>query len=159
MGPTAFATLLNRFYEIATNRVVAHRGLVDKLVGDEVMAFFFPGSSHEHTGRDAMETALGLMHDLGYGAGREPVLPVGIGVHVGPAWVGRIKTGSYTTVTALGDTVNTASRLQSEAAAGQIVVGEPLFADIPGSVHTVEEKALEIRGKEEIVPVRVITLS
>ena len=159
MGATAFATLLKRFYEIAVNRVVAHRGLVDKLVGDEVMAFVLPGSSHEHLGRDVMETALGLMHDLGYGKGREPVLPVGIGVHVGPAWVGRIKTGSYTTVTALGDTVNTAARLQSEAAAGQIVVGEPLFADIPGDVDTLEEKALDIRGREETVAVRIIALS
>ena len=123
------------------------------------MALFFPGSSHEHLGSDAMETALGIMHDLGYGTGREPVLPVGIGVHVGPAWVGRIKMGSYATVTALGDTVNTAARMQGEAAAGQIVVGEPLFADIPGSVSTLEDRTLDIRGREEDVAVKIITVT
>jgi len=112
MTAGSFRTLLDRFYASASKAVFDHDGSVDKFVGDELMAMFFPLlSGPDHTAR-AVETAVRLLRATGHDDPDGPWLPVGAGVHTGKAWVGAVGDAAHTELTAVGDTVNVASRLQ-----------------------------------------------
>ena len=124
MGATAFAAMLNRFYRVASDALVARNGIIDKMVGDEVMALFIPSMSGAELCRAPVLAAEDLLRGLGYGGAQEAWLPVGIGIHSGLAYVGKVGTEGVNDFTALGDTMNTAARLQSEAAEGEIVMSE-----------------------------------
>ena len=72
-----FAGLLNRFYSVATRTLLRHDAIIDKLVGDEVMAFFVRGISGPHYRRRAVEAGLELLRAVGYGTSQEPWLEIG----------------------------------------------------------------------------------
>ena len=137
--------------------LVPVNAIIDKMIGDEVMAFFIPSFGREYK-KAAAHAAHDLAKAVGYGGGREPWLRLGIGVHAGPAYVGKVGAGEINDFTALGDTVNTAARLQSEAGAGDIVLSEAVFQDAASDLPRAEPRVLSIRGKEEKVPVRILRL-
>ena len=114
VGPAEFAGLMNRFYAVAMNALIPQRAVIDKMIGDEVMAFFAPAFQKDAQAA-AMKAAVGILRGVGYGSGREPWLAVGIGINSGQAYVGKVGTGEVNDFTALGDTVNTAARLQGHA--------------------------------------------
>jgi hypothetical protein len=119
MNPAAVAALLNRFYEIASAAIFRCDGTLDKLVGDEVMAFFgAPLHSHDHP-RRAVMSALEIMREVNAIAAQEK-LEIGVGIATGVAFVGNVGSAGVTDYTVLGDTVNIAARLQSAAAPGEI---------------------------------------
>jgi adenylate cyclase len=157
MSATAFRGLLDRFYATAAAVVIEHDGSVDKFVGDEVMAMFFPLLSGDRHAARTVEAARALLGAVGYGDAGGPWVPLGAGVHTGPAWVGAVGDGAHTELTALGDTVNTTARLAAVAGAGEILVTAPAAkaADLdPG----LERRSLDLKGKEfatEVVVVRV----
>ena len=155
MSPSSFAQLLNRFYATASEALLGHNAMIDKMVGDEVMALFILGPTGPGYRQAAVHAAAGLMGALGYADG-EPWLPVGIGVHAGLAYVGKVGTSEIHDFTALGDTVNTAARLQAEAKPGEIVIGESLYADVAADYPDLEQRTLTLKGKQEPVRVRVL---
>jgi len=157
MSSGEYAALLNRFYLVATRTLIGYDAVVDKLIGDEVMALFIPGFCGPDYRRRAGEAALGLLSAIGYGTGGQPLLPVGVGVHAGPAFVGNVGTEETADFTALGDAVNTASRLQALAQAGEIVMTGGVFDELAERFPDTEERLVELRGKEEPVAVRVIS--
>jgi adenylate cyclase len=158
MAPGAVAELLNRFYEGAT-RVLSRSAIIDKLVGDEVMALYLPqllpGGFEAEMLRDASE----LLEAVGYASDQEPWLRLGVGLDVGRAYVGNVGSGEVKDFTALGDVVNTASRLQSSAEAGQIVLSERLFGRLPDSGLDVRSANFALKGKREEEPARVLDLA
>src|SRR5574340_1264201 len=114
IGSRPFADLLNRFYRAAAGIVIERDGLVDKFVGDEVVAFFAPGWAGPDHARRALETADAILEATGHAPESEPWLPVGAGVHVGVAYVGTVgAAGVVTDFTALGAPVNATARLAS----------------------------------------------
>ena len=157
MSASDFRGLLDRFYAVATNIVIRHDGSVDKFVGDELVAMYFPLLSGErHTAR-AIETATALLEATGHGDADDPWLPLGAGVHTGPAWVGAVGDGARTELTALGDTVNTTARLAAAAGPGEILVSAiaAAAADLDGGF---ERRSLELKGKAhptDVIVVRV----
>ena len=155
MGASAFAAMLNRFYETATHALLDHNAIIDKMVGDEVMALFILGPTGPGYRSAAVLSAVDLIRAMGYGAG-EPWLPIGIGVHAGLAYVGRIGTSEINDFTALGDTVNTAARLQAEAQPGEVIISEELYADVASRFPDLERRSLEVKGKAEPIAVRVL---
>ena len=156
MGPGKFAMLLNRFYGAATNGLSAHDAIIDKLIGDEVMALFIPGSAGQAYRRASVLAAEAVIRAVGYGTDEEPWMPVGIGVHAGPAYVGKVGSGNVNDFTALGDTVNVAARLQAEAVAGEIVISEPVYQEVATRYPDLEQQAVTLRGKNEPFSVRTI---
>jgi adenylate cyclase len=108
MGASAFAALLNRFYGAAMGPLLEHDAVIDKMVGDEVMALFIPSVAGPDYGGAAVRAAENLMRAVGYGGEEDAWLPLGIGVTVGTAYVGKVGTEGINDFTALGDTVNTA---------------------------------------------------
>jgi adenylate cyclase len=158
-GPRATATLMNRFYEMATNVLTEHDAVIDKLVGDEVMALFIPGFA----GKDYMEkmviAADDLLRGVGYGSERAPWLAAGIGLDAGVCYVGNVGSGEVKDFTALGDPVNTAARLQSQARPGQILMSDRVYEASGGRYPSAEEVTLDLKGKKEQVRARVVTLT
>jgi adenylate cyclase len=155
MSAADFRSLIDRFYSVASNVVIEHDGSVDKFVGDEVVAMFFPlMSGPQHVGK-AIEAATALLRATGHGDPSGPWVPVGAGVHSGPAWVGAVGDESHTELTALGDSVNTTARLASVAAAGEVLVTVSA-ARSAGLDPNLEQRTLELKGKES--PTDVVSL-
>lgn len=159
LGSKAYADLLNRFYSAATAVLLDHDAIIDKLIGDEVMALFVPGFAGKDYRRRAAQAGEALLRAVGNGSKGEAWLPIGVGVHAGLAYVGNVGGQGIVDFTALGDTVNTAARLQSLASPGRMVLTdgiyhavEDLYPGIPGE-HT------ELRGKDEAVHIHVINLN
>jgi adenylate cyclase len=123
LGPAEYASLLNRFYKAATGTLIRHDAVIDKLISDEVMALFIPGFCCPNYKRRAAEAGLALFHALGYQHTETPWMPIGAAaaVNSGKSYVGSEGVVDFT---ALGDPVNTASRLASSAGAGELLLSE-----------------------------------
>jgi adenylate cyclase len=152
MSPTQFQALMSRFYHLATEAVFSHDGSVDKFVGDEVVAMFFPLAAADKHAALAIAAARDILRRTGHDDPGGPWLPVGAGVHTGPAWVGAIGDDTHVELTAMGDAVNTAARLASMARAGEILVSVAAARDagLPADLPT---SALELKGKTQAIEV------
>lgn len=156
-SPSEFMHLMNRFYRAATDVLVPADALVDKFVGDEVVALFVPGFAGEDHARRAIEAARDLLCATGHADPNGPWLPVGVGVHTGIAFVGSVGSeGSVTDITALGDTVNSAARLASTAGAGEILISEVSLSAAGLASKNLESRELELKGRAESMKVRVM---
>jgi adenylate cyclase len=154
MDPGQFRRLMDRFYHSATGVLVAHDAVVDKFVGDEVVALFIPALTGADHARRAVAAARGLLAATGHHDREGPWAPLGIGVHSGRAYVGTIGD-TVTDFTALGDPVNVTARLASAAAAGEILVSAAAAekAELEASVET---RHLTLRGRTEPLDVLVL---
>ncbi len=155
ISPTEFRRQLDRFYDASARIVVERDGIVDKFVGDEVMAMFIPALAHEAHARQAIEAGLAILRATGHGEPGGPWLPVGVGVHSGVAFVGSVGKPPVTELTALGDVVNTAARLASAAATGELLVTDAAVAAADWPTAGLESRSLELKGKRELTAVRV----
>jgi len=158
MAPREFHDFLEHFYRLASRTIVANDGIVDKLVGDEVIGLFFGGvSGPEHTAagiRAALELA-GKCADPG--ATPMGPIPVGTAVHTGDAFVGATDLeGAVSDFTALGDAVNTTARLASAAGAGEVLVSVAATDAARTSTDGRERRTLTLRGRTE--PIEVVVL-
>jgi adenylate cyclase len=157
MSPGEYHALLERFFAAATAVVFKHDGYVDKFVGDELVATFFPLLAGERYVARAVDAATDLLRATGHADPRGPWVPVGAGVHSGRAWIGVIGEAGHTELTAVGDAVNVAARLASQADAGEVLVSTDA-ATASGLDPTLERRTLELKGKElptEVVSVRI----
>jgi adenylate cyclase len=160
MSASAFSQLMNRFYAVATDVMVETDALIDKLVGDEVIGLYLPGWAGSRHASLAIQAAQALLRATGHGELDGPWLRVGIGVHTGIAYVGTVSgtQGTVFDLTALGDTVNTTARLMSCAGAGEVVISEAACAAAGLNPEDLEQRDLELKGKGEIVNVRVLRI-
>ncbi len=152
MSATEFSQLINRFYTESTRVISKEDGLVEKLAGDEVAAFWGAGFAGPDYIRRTLEVARRLSELM-----QQRGIPVGIGVHSGVAYFGAVGTADgLTNMTAIGDEVNLASRLASKAAAGEIIASEQALeaAGMDGSDW--EPRSLTLKGISKPVHVRVI---
>ena len=101
-----------------------------------------------------MQAALALREAVGYGRG-EPWLELGVGLHAGIAYVGNVGGPGVQDMTALGDTVNTAARLQKAAAGGEIVLSQSLWESVEAPPPA-ETRTLDLKGKEGPFAARVV---
>ena len=152
MSATKFSQLINRFYTASARIIIEEDGLIEHLAGDSVAAFWGAGFA----GPDFVRRTLKVAQNLS-GFMTQQEIPVGIGVHTGVAYFGAIGTpDGLTNMTAVGEEVNTAARLASKAAAGEIIVSEGALyeAGIDGS--KLESRSLELKGISEPIHVRVM---
>ncbi len=158
MDTLEFSQLMNRFYEATINVLVHADAFIDKLVGDEVTALFIPGYAGKDHARKALGAGQKLLRVTGHGDVGGPWVPVGVGVHTGKAWVGSIvgASGEAADFTALGDNVNIAARLASNAGQGELIVSEDTFVAAQLDPKGLEKRDLELKGKSELVSVRVL---
>jgi adenylate cyclase len=136
--PAEMVDLIATYQRWAAQEIERHMGVVDKFAGDAVMATFnISGNQVDHAAH-ALQAALALRDKAGMLG-----LPVGIGIATGPAVVGTLKTGANLSV--VGETTNLASRLQSQAAAGEILLSEESYRRLRDAVVAAQEQ-LTLKG-------------
>lgn len=146
-GPTAAAELLSRFYALASDVLTEDDALVE-LVGDQVMAVYLPmfPSLVEHTPQVMVDAARRLQRTVSQSEG---LLPIGVGLHIGTCSVGNVGKGHEKDFTAVGDVVNTAARLQSQAGSGEILISSDIHAEAAASLPGAKPTSLTLKGKAE----------
>jgi adenylate cyclase len=155
MSPTEFQRLINRFYVEATHIITREDGLVEKLAGDAVAAFWGAGIA----GPDYIARTIRAAQNILKAMDKHKI-PVGIGVHAGVAFFGAMGSADgLVNISAIGDEVNTAARLASKAAAGEIIVSEKALAKAGIDGDGLETRSLELKGISEPVTVRVMHVS
>lgn len=149
--PKELVDRYNQFYGLATRAIIRH-GIIDKLIGDEVMGLYIPSLCEGRLADALVDDALTILRSLGYP--NEPSLTIGIGIGIGEAYVGHVGTDDVSDFTAIGDIVNTVARLQSNAGSGEVVMPTSLaeLADVNGQFDS-----LSLKGKSEPVSVCVAT--
>ncbi len=128
-GAAEFATVMNRFYAMATQTLLRHDAVIDKLIGDEVMAIFVQGISGPRYRHRAVSAGVDLLAAVGYGSRSGPWLDVGVTVSAGSAYVGNVG-GEVVDFTALGEPVNLGARMQGSAAGGELLVASGVADDL-----------------------------
>ena len=141
-----FTRLMNRFYQVSTDVLVEGDAIIEKFVGDEVVGLFVPFLAGKEHGRRALATAERLLRATGHGDDEAPWVPLGAGVHTGTAFVGIVGTKEAADFTALGDPVNIAAHLASQAAAGEILVTDATAAAAGLNDDGLERRQLSLKG-------------
>jgi adenylate cyclase len=154
--PEQVAAGCAEFYRLAADALMAHDAIIDKYVGDGVMALFLADmpTMGDRTCDHMMSAAAQIISD---GRSRSLPLDVGVGLHFGTAWVGNVGSGDMKDFTALGDVVNLASRLQGCAAPGQIVISDDAFAQLHTPIDATT-KSFTVKGKQDTVPAHVVAV-
>lgn len=152
MGPTEFAALMQRFFQLAMKVFTKTDAVVDKMVGDEVIGIYLPGFTGSDYRQRVVAAGLELLRATGHGEGAGPWLSIGVGVHAGKTFVGSIgvEGGNYQ-FAALGDPMNFCARLVAAAKGGEMIISEAVWSDVSGSIAA-EPCSLELKGYAE--PVR-----
>lgn len=159
-SPAQTSDELRRFYAHA-EKVFFPEALIDKVIGDEVMALYLPmlveptGAPLDDRLRARIATTMvdharELLERVGYGSAAGPEVEVGIGLDFGEVFIGNIGNAAVHDFTAVGDVVNTASRLQGAAAGGEVLVSARLAGLLDEPPGAPEE--LTMKGKQDPVP-------
>jgi adenylate cyclase len=164
LTPAQVVEMLNRYFTLACEPILAAGGTVDKFVGDAIMAVFGAPAAHPDHARRAVQAALGLAaaaRDFQGWMTRRfpgqdlPPFKIGVGLHTGDAVVGSIGSPKRLEYTAIGDTVNTASRLEglSKELGWTIVASRATLAAAQPGVAVGECRTLTVKGRKEAVEV------
>jgi adenylate cyclase len=164
-GPQAARGVLSRFYACA-EQVFFPEALIDKVIGDAVMALYIPTLMASAVGRGGpaphakiaqvmLSHARELLERMGYGTEDGPEVDVGVGLAFGKAFIGHVGRGAVHDFTAIGDVVNTASRLQGVAGPGEAVLSANLAALLPEPVGIAE--TVTLKGKQNPLATRRVS--
>lgn len=151
--------LLNEFFTAATEVVIAAGGILDKFIGDCVMALFGPPQPTDKDAQRAMQAALELHRVAarissariasGQWAPGLPGLAIGVGIHTGPAVVGNIGSVQRLQYTAIGDTVNVASRLAGRAGPCETIVSQQVCDHLAGQFPFTAIGEVALKGRNQ----------
>jgi adenylate cyclase len=122
MPTLEFTRLMDHFYRASSSVLIDHDAIIEKFVGDEVVGLFLPFLAGPDHATRAVEAARALLDACGYGSPDGAWVPLGAAVHTGTAFVGMVGTQDALDFTALGDPMNIAAHLASQAAAGEILI-------------------------------------
>ena len=146
--PDEVVSRLKPFYSPAAREVFELDGTLDKMVGDQVMAFFgAPFNPGDHAAR-AVQAALNIVSGVERMAGGGDALPVGGGVATGEVYLGNVGEGEVRDFTVIGDVVNTAGRLQAAAGPGEVLVTENTYQAVSTQFTSSGRRTLELKGKD-----------
>lgn len=166
--PQGLTRLMNGFLTVMSNAILEHGGTIDKFMGDAVMAFWNAPLPHPDHPRSACRAAVRMMRAVekynrqrrGAAKPGQQVHPIriGIAVNTGPCFVGNMGSDTRFDYTALGDTVNLASRLegQSKTYGVPIIVGSTTAEAVKGDFALIELDLIRVKGKTR--PERIFAL-
>ena len=149
MKPREAVEVLNEFFDRMTKVIFEHDGTLDKYLGDGLMALFGAPFALQNDAEAAVRAAVNMqksLAELNEASGRAP-LHIGIGIHTGEAVVGFLGTERRMDYTAIGDTVNVASRLTSQAGPGQIVISAATHAHLCQEIRCAQLAAMKLKGR------------
>ncbi len=158
LSPEEVVNILNEYFAVVTDAVFKNKGTIDKFIGDACMAVFNSPFDLDdyvyrgvHTGWDILQSGQKLQNTLMEKYGR--TINFGIGVNCGEAVIGNIGCEFRMDYTAIGDTVNTSSRLESNAKAGQLLISEEVLRRLEGRIEVEEIGAIPLKGKSKSIMV------
>ncbi len=157
-GPMDVSAMLNEYFEVAVPMIAnEHGGEVDKLIGDAIMVTFNTrGDQPDHAIR-AVRAGLALQRETARIVERRPEWPrFRVGVNSGEAMVGLVGAEGRRSYTAIGDTVNLASRLEGQAKAGQVVIGAQTYRALPDGTKVESLGGVPVKGKEAPIEAYVV---
>ena len=156
--PEIVVEVLNDLLEITATAIANNGGSVDKFVGDETMGLFNGYIAQDDYVFSAVKAAWEIIHgatevleSIEKRVGI--VLGFGIGIHCGEAIIGSIGPSFRKDYTAIGDTVNVASRLESQAGISEILISRSVCDELEGRVDAVSVGKMTLKGKKELVEV------
>jgi len=161
--PYDLVFLLNSYFEAVGQSITGAGGFVDKFIGDGVMALFGVETGPMDGCREALVAARRMIEhvqNLSHALAQElnEPLKIGIGIHCGPAVVGRMGYGATVHLTAIGDTVNVASRLQdlTKEFACQLVISEEVTRQAGLNVSGLSRHEITVRNRREALAIFAI---
>jgi adenylate cyclase len=155
MAPEKVVQLLNDYFELMVEVIFRNHGTLDKFMGDGLMAIFGAPENDPYQEENALKAAIEMQQELEKLEARwtaEGVqIRIGVGIHSGPAIVGTIGSSRRMEYTAIGDTVNVASRLESATKdlGTNILVSEHTYYGAKGSFAFRNMGTITVRGREE----------
>jgi len=162
MSPEEVVSMLNRYFSYITEPIMQNHGVINKFIGDAVMAIFTPHLGSDNHVEDAMKAALGMRQRLSeLNASGQLKFPIqfGVGLNTGNLIAGNIGTAKRFEYTVIGDTVNVASRMESlsKDLSHDIILSQATAESIPAeflnNVKIEKSDLIKIKGKSEAVPV------
>jgi adenylate cyclase len=152
LGSRRFSRILGRYYHDMTEVVFKHGGMLNKYIGDGLMAIF--GMQHQRPNPEirAIQTAFDILNsldNLNNETGEE--INIGIGINTGPAMAGYLGTLEYVEFTVIGYPVNIAWALESLARPNRILIGHPTYQIVSGKFDIHELGTVDIKRKDEII--------
>jgi adenylate cyclase len=164
--PFDIVFLLNRYFSIVGRAIEDQGGRIDKFIGDGVMALFGLGASPEEACRQALKAAASIVVEIDKLAAEladelSMPLQIAIGIHSGRAVVGSMGYGNVKALTAIGDTVNVASRLESAAKEFDtaLVFSQPVATLSGVDITGIESREIAVRGRAEPLRVYIVPKS
>lgn len=150
-SPEKVFEVLNQYLSCMIPVVLNQRGVLDKIIGDEIMAIFGMLDEHHDGPRDALMAAVSILsavenlnkERLKNG---EPVLQIGIGIATGPVSLGVLGSEHRKSLTVIGNHVNLAARLQGQAAAKQLIVDDTSYQATPDYRHFFIPREVQLKG-------------
>jgi len=158
MKPREAVEVLNEFFARMTNVIFEHDGTLDKYLGDGLMALFGAPFALQNDAEAAVRAAVNMqksLAELNTISGKPP-LSIGIGIHTGEAVVGFLGTERRMDYTAIGDTVNVASRLTSQAGPAQIVISAATHCQIGREISCCALPPMKLKGRDEPIEVHEV---
>ena len=161
MEPHAVVELLNEYFSEMTDLIFDSGGTLDKYLGDGIMAVYGAPLPKPDDALRAAKTAIEMQRALvalnreWENRGQQP-LRIGVGVNTGPVTAGNIGSPKHLDYTVIGDAVNLASRLCSNAAGGQILVSESTYLELNGRIPAQRLEPIRVKGKETPVELHEI---
>ena len=156
LSPEDLVAILNRYLAAAAEAILEQGGTIDKFLGDAIMAWFnAPIPQPDHT-LHAVQAALVIQESIQKLHAELPAeahLSFGVGIHYGEAVLGLIGTEKRIEYTAIGDSVNTAKRIQENAAPNQILISKDAYERVKQQVKARPDTPLMVKGKRDPIEV------
>ena len=155
--PEEVAQALNSMFQGCNDILLRHDAIIDKLMGDAVMAVFGAPIIRDDHSQQAVLAAAAIQEKASrvFPADWEGAC-VRIGVNTGAAFVGKVGSDDVKDYTAVGDVVNVAQRLQTEASPGETLVAESVYEHVGTDYPYAEKRVITVKGRTE--PVTAVAL-
>ncbi len=158
MSPDAIASLLSDYFTEMVDIIFANGGTLDKFIGDAIMALWGAPIPHADDPDRAVRAAIAMQRAIAHlnsqwaESGR-PTISVGIGINYGDTFAGNIGSHLRLEYTVIGDAVNVASRLCSNAKGGEILISDPLYQVLKEKPPVEARDPLSVKNRAQAVPV------
>src|SRR5207253_10163598 len=157
LTPGEVVALLNEYFDVVVDRVTAHGGAVNKFIGDAAMCIWGAPDNNPDPERSAVACALQIQSAvamLSVDRVRRGLTSVGIGIGInaGEAVAGNLGAARRLEYTVIGDAVNLAQRLESQARAGEVLVSQAVYDKVAAWVFAEPREPVKLKGKSQPVP-------
>jgi class 3 adenylate cyclase len=163
MAPENVVDMLNEYFTLMVEIIFKNNGVLDKFVGDQLMAVFGHISGEGKGAKYALLAALEMQQAIDVLMEERkkkhlPIFQTGIGINTGSVLIGNVGSENRMDYTVIGDTVNAAARLEEQALGGEIIIGEQTLDHLPKTIKTGERLKLKVKNRTQPITCYSIAL-